>query len=75
MNKGDLNNNDNKAHAKNGKSLIEFNAKNIFSNLAENPKFTFYCQNQFFALYDLRWNCGSPSCTAKVWVTRPSLQT
>ena len=44
MNKGDLtNSNDNKAHARKGKSLVEFNA-NYFSNLAENSKFTFYCQ-------------------------------
>ena len=49
MNKGDLtNNNDNKGHARKGKSLIEFNAKKYFSNLIENSKFTFYCQNQFF---------------------------
>ena len=56
MNKGDLtNNNDNKAHAREGKSLVGFNAKKNFSNLAENSKVTFYCQNQFFALYHLRW--------------------
>ena len=31
MNKGDLtNNNDNKGHARKGKSLIEFNAKKLF---------------------------------------------
>ena len=35
MNKGDLNNNDNKAHAKNGKSLIEFNAKKIFFQILQ----------------------------------------
>ena len=40
MNRGDLTNNDNKAHARKGKSLVEFNAK-YFSNLAENSKFTF----------------------------------
>ena len=34
MNKGDLtNNNDNKVHARKGKSLMEFNAKNIFQIL------------------------------------------
>ena len=57
MNKGDLtNDNDNKAHARKGKSLAEFSAKKYYSNLAENSKFTFYCQNQFFALYHLTWN-------------------
>ena len=50
MNKGDLtNNNENKAHARKGKSLV---AKKYFSNLSENSKFTFYHQNQFFALQD-----------------------
>ena len=45
MNKGDsTNDNDNKAHVRKGKSLVEFNAKKYFSNLAENSKFTFYCQ-------------------------------
>ena len=33
---------DNKAHARKGKSLVEFSAKKYFSNLAENSKFTFY---------------------------------
>ena len=48
MNKGDLTNgNDNKAHARKGKSLVEFNAKKYFSNLKENLKFIFYCQNHF----------------------------
>ena len=48
MNKGDLtNSNDNKAHARKGKSLVEFNT-NYFSNLAENLKFTFYCQKLVF---------------------------
>ena len=42
MNKGDsTNDDDNKAHARKGKSLVEFNAKKYFSNLAENSKFTF----------------------------------
>ena len=45
---------DNKAHARKNESLEEFSAKKYFSNLAENSKFTFYCQNQFFALYHLR---------------------
>ena len=27
--------------------------KKYFSNLTENSKFTFYCQNQFFALHNL----------------------
>ena len=57
MNKGNLtNDNDNRAHARKGKRLVEFNAKKYSSNLAENSKFTFCCQNQFFALYHLRWN-------------------
>ena len=33
---------DNKAHARKGKSLVEFSAKKYFSNLTENSKFTFY---------------------------------
>ena len=58
MNKGGLtNNNDNKAHARKGKVLVEFNAKKYFSNLAENPKFTFY---------NLGRNAYSSSCTSKV---------
>ena len=44
----------------------------IFSNLTENSKFTFYCQNQFFALHNLRWNDGTSRCTAKVCVIMPS---
>ena len=57
MNKGDsTNDNDNKAHGRKGKSLVEFNAKKYFSNLAENSKFTFYFQNQFFAIHHVRWN-------------------
>ena len=67
MNKVDLtNNNVDKAHVRKSKSLAEFHAKKYSPNLAENSKFTFYCQNQFFALHDLRWNGGSSSCTAKV---------
>ena len=55
MKKGDLtNNNDKKVHARKGKNLMESNVKNYFSNLTENSKFTFYCQNQFFALHDSR---------------------
>ena len=67
MNKEDLtNNNDIKAHARKGKSLVEFNAKeNTFQISEKNSKFTFYCQNQFFALYASGWNGGSSSCTAK----------
>ena len=45
---------DNKAHARKGKSFVEFSAKKYFLNLAENSKFTSYCQNEFFALYHLR---------------------
>ena len=57
MYKGDLtNDHDNEARARKGKNLIEFRAKKYFSNVAENSIFTFYCQNQFFALYHLRWN-------------------
>ena len=71
MNIGDLtNNNDNKVHARKGKSYMEFNAKKIFSSLTENSKFTFYCQNQFFALHNFRWNDGISRCTAKVCVIR-----
>ena len=56
MNKGDLKKlsttqTDNKAHATKGKILVALNAKTYFSNLAENSKFTFYCQNQFFGLH------------------------
>ena len=42
MNKGDLT----KLcllHRGKGKSLVAFNAKNYFANLAEDSKFTFYC--------------------------------
>ena len=46
--------------------------KKYFSSLTENSKFTFYCQNQFFALHNLRWDDGSSRCTAKVCVIRPS---
>ena len=51
MNKEDLtDSNDNKAHARKGKSLVEFNA-NYFSNPAENSKFAFYSQKlALFAL-------------------------
>ena len=57
----------NKAHARKGKSLVEFSEKKYFSNLAENSKFTFYCQNQFFCPlpFKMEW-CGSSSCTAQV---------
>ena len=56
MNKGDLaNDNDNKAHARKGKRLVEFNAKDIFKSRRK-LKVYFYCQNQFFALYHVRWN-------------------
>ena len=51
---------DNKAHARKGKILVEFSARKYFSNLAENSKFTFYCQTLFF--------CPLPfkSCTGLV---------
>ena len=63
MQKGDLtNSNDNKAHARIGKSLAKFNANKYFSNLKENSKFTFYCQNQFFAFYDLGGGGGGLFC-------------
>ena len=48
---------DNKAHARKGKSLVEFSAKKYFSNLAENSKFTYYCQNCYLPF---------KSCTAQV---------
>ena len=47
MNKEDINDNDDKAHARKGKSLVEFNAKKYFSNLAENLKFTFTVKISF----------------------------
>ena len=51
MNKGDLtnsnDNNDNKAHTRKGKSLVEFKA-NYFSNLAKDSKSTIYCQKLVF---------------------------
>ena len=48
MNKGDLtNSNDNKAHARKDKSLVEFNA-NYFSNLAENFKIYFLLSKTVF---------------------------
>ena len=44
VNKGDLTNgNDNKAHARKAKSLVEFIA-DYFSNITEDSKFTFYYQ-------------------------------
>ena len=50
MNKGGItNNNDNKAHGRKGRSLAELDAK-YFSNLADNSKFTFYCQKLVSAL-------------------------
>ena len=48
MNKGDLtDNNDNIAYAREGKSLVEFNAKKNFSSLAENSKITFTVKISF----------------------------
>ena len=72
MNKGDLtNNNDNKVHARKGKSLIEFNAKkNMFQILQKIQNLLFTVKISFFALCDSRWNGGSSSCTAKVRVIR-----
>ena len=50
MNKGDLtDDNDNRAHARKGKSLVEFNAKKYFSNLAENSKFSFSVKISFLS--------------------------
>ena len=50
MNKGDLtNDNDDKAHARQGKSLVEFSAKKYFSNLTENSKFTFTVKISFLS--------------------------
>ena len=52
MNKGDLTNEyDNKAHARKGKGLEEFSAKNIFPSLQN-----IYFSLTVFALYHLRWN-------------------
>ena len=51
MNKGDSRNDDDKkAHARKGKSFVEFNAKTYFSNLAENSKFTFTVKISFLPL-------------------------
>ena len=73
MNIGDLTNNkENKVHARKGESWMEFNAKKYFQTLQKIKNFTFYCQNQFFALHNLRWNDGTSRCTAKVCVIRPS---
>ena len=67
MNKGDLTNNiDNKVHARKGKSLIEFNAKKKFQILQKIQNLLFTVKISFFALYNLIWNSGSSSCTAKV---------
>ena len=71
MNKGYLNNNDNKVHARKGKSLIEFNAKKkMLQILQKIQNLLFNVRISFFALYDLRWNGGSSSCTSKVCVIR-----
>ena len=57
MNKGDLtNNNDNKTHARKGKHLVEFNAKNISQILQKIQNLLFAVKISFFALYHLRWN-------------------
>ena len=55
MNKGDLkNDNDDKAHARKGKSLVEFSAKKYFSNLAENSKFYFLLSKSVFCPLPLK---------------------
>ena len=63
---------DKKAHVRKGKIVIAFNAI-FFVNLAENSKFTFYCQNHFSAntflelqilSTTLRWNGGLSNCTS-----------
>ena len=58
---------DNKAHARKGKSLVEFSAKTYFSYLAENSTFTFLLSKSVFCPlpFKMKW-CGSSSCTAKV---------
>ena len=67
MNKGDLTkNNDNKVNARKGKTLIEFNAKDIFQILQKIQNLLFTAKISFFALYNLSWNGGPSSCTAKV---------
>ena len=59
MNIGDLtNNNDNKVHARKGKSLMEFNAKTIFQILQKIQNLLFTVKISFFALHNLRWNDG-----------------
>ena len=48
MNKGDLkNDNDNKAHARKGKSLVEFSAKNIFRILQKIQNLLFTIEISF----------------------------
>ena len=43
--------------------------KNIFKFYRKFKIYFFnYCQKQFFALHNLRWNDGNPRCTAKVCV-------
>ena len=68
MNKGDLtNDNDNKAHARKGKSLVEFSAKNIFLKSCRKFKVYFLLSKSVFCPlpFKIEW-CGSSSCTAKV---------
>ena len=67
MNKGDLtNNNDNEAHARKCKSLVEFNAKNTSRIFQKIPNLLFTVKISLFALEDVRWDCGLSSCTTKV---------
>ena len=51
-----------------GKTLVVYNAAKYFSNIAQNSKFTFSCQNQFLQLHFIshlfynfikKWNDGS----------------
>ena len=73
MNKGDLtNNNDNKVHARKGKNLIEFNAKNIVQILQKMQNLLFAVKISFCPP---RWNDGLSGCTAKVCVVKPSFLT
>ena len=56
MNKGDVTNDkDNKAHARKGRSLLEFNAKNIFQILQKIQIYFLLSKSVVYPLH-LRWN-------------------
>ena len=49
--------NDNKAHTRKGKSLVEFSAKTIFFHVAKRIQILlFTVKISFFAFYHLRWD-------------------